>query len=250
MPDMSKTEFLLAEFEINGYHDSDFMGIVYNAETDAIVFDLLGSTAFAGMRDPKIYGSPTYETVEAARKVLARTLAKMLIQAEHDDVFNPKDVLPETKVRLKAKHRNMVKVKEPHQRCNGTGKWVNPRNLQDVRACLGCDGTGEFVTKERVKAEDGKQAYETFEAGTVGTVVDSRKFSYHGEFSLKVKAEDGRTFQVPASKVRLDREPKTDAELTVRADELSRHLNFGRLHPRFAWLSKDYATEVWKAGPK
>lgn len=88
---------------------------------------------------------------------------------------------------------------EKCRKCDGSGKWCNPRNEFDTRTCFACSGTGTHTVK--VLGENGKPTWRKLTAGTVGAVIS---WDYHGTFyasgynrphrgntSVKVRTDDG-----------------------------------------------------------
>ncbi len=148
-----------------------------------------------------------------------------------------------------------ARASEPCQKCNGSGKWINPRNSNDKRDCFACKGSGQHVGA-KVKSEDGKQVWDELPAGLAGSVIDWHSF---GQFyasgynkpgrnntTVQFAIEGGKVVRASLSKLRLDQEYKDDAYLMARAEELSYGYQFSALYPRHAWDSRNFAAEVAK----
>lgn len=229
-------KYLLADWERNGYHDSDWFDCYYDDETNKVVTVEVGTTRFAGgpfQNRPK-YEPLTDEVLEKARVILQERIYTAIRGAEHREVTEPNKVNKGERVRLLEDHRNKEReeTEVPCWKCDGTGEWVNPHNAKDVRKCFGCNGT---KTKKRSNAKKGGK-FVTYKAGTSGVIVWTGTFRtiYANGYqtlgrhtlSTRVKLDDGTVINVPLSKLRLDREPMGDDELQERARKLSYHYNF------------------------
>jgi len=241
----------LQSFERNGYHDSYFFDVCYDDANDDIVSVEVGSTAYAGGTSNR---PATANAVLAARKVLARKIHAQLRAAEHNKVFVSNDVRPGQRVRLLVELRNQRKESVACDRCEGSGKWVNPRNRHDVRGCFTCSSSGQKPGKAAVKDAKGKIVYDVYPADTSGVVIDCKAYGqfYRNGYNqpgrenrtVKFRTDDGRMVKAPLAKLRLDREPMDDAELLERAERLSYGLRFCALDARCAWESTDEAHEA------
>lgn len=263
------SKFLLTDWEINGYDDSDFMASYYDDKTNSIGFTCYGSTRYPS---PRIIGHnadgstsvevdgehllmPTSDVVEKARLVLEESIFQKLDRAEKRLVDEPdvEDLSKGLYVRLIANARMQVRATEPCNKCNGSGKWINPRRETDVRNCFACDGSGQHKGA-KVKNEEGKQVYEVLPAGLTGYVVDWNSF---GQFyangynkpnrhntTVQFRTKDGKVVRASLSKLRLDRDYQSPESLRQKARELSFHYQFSALYPRFAWDTCNYAAKV------
>jgi len=252
------TLYKLCDWEINGYSDSDGYLTYYNDETNELGCELTWTTRFAGGDSSGKFSMPTLEIVEKARKLLADKIFGMLRAAEDSDVLEPTAVVVGQRVRLLVDHKNAVKKHEevPCDRCNGTGKWVNPKNASDLRDCFHCKGSGTLKRNfEKAKDENGKTQWQKFPAGTSGIVEWVGMFGAHyangykqpGRFTLQVrlKTNDGVEVKCPLEKLRLDCEPESDVQIRVRAEECSYNYNFKPLFSKHGgWLSSNWAKEV------
>lgn len=264
-------KFLLTDWEINGYDDSDFMASYYDDVSNVIGFVCYGSTRFpsptmisigGGITSVVVNGEnllmPNAEMVEKARLHLENLIFFNLTEADKRLVDEPN--VPDLKeglgIRLTAKAKMQIRETEPCQKCSGSGKWINPRNANDKRDCFACKGTGQHVGAKR-KNEQGKQVYEELPAGLSGTVVDWTSF---GQFyasgynkpnrentTVQFRLADGKVVRASLSKMRLDRDYRTAEELRARARDLSFNYGFSALYPRFAWDTCNYAAQVAKA---
>lgn len=264
-------KFLLTDWEINGYDDSDFMASYYDDKTNTIGFTCYGSTRYpsasvisigGGLTSVVVDGenllTPNAEVVEKARLVLEESIFQKLVAADKRLVETPdvEDLKEGLSIRLTAKARMQVRETEPCQKCSGSGKWINPRNANDKRDCFACKGSGQHVGAKR-KNEQGKQVYEELPAGLSGKVVDWTSF---GQFyasgynkpnrentTVQFRLADGKVVRASLSKMRLDRDYRPAEELRARARDLSFNYGFSALYPRFAWDTCNYAAQVAKA---
>jgi hypothetical protein len=263
------SKFLLTDWEINGYSDSDFMCSYYDDVTNTIGFCEYGTTRFAtatniGINadgtttvvvDGDFLRMPNAEVVEQARQALSKSIFHRLRDADRNLVFLPDvpDLHVGLQVRLTGKARMQIRESSPCNKCSGTGKWVNPRNAKDERDCFSCKGSGQHVGA-KVKGEDGKQAFKELPEGLRGAVVDWRSF---GQFyasgynkpgrdntTVQFRTESGEIVRASLSKLRLDRNVKTDEELASTADKLSYGYQFSALYPRHAWDTHNFAAQV------
>lgn len=269
------SKFLLTDWEINGYDDSDFMCSYYDNETNTIGFTCYGSTRYPSATNIGINGDgvssvvvagenllgPTMEIVEKARLVLEENIFQRLTTADKRLVDEPdvSDLKPGLVVRLTAKARMQLRESSPCNKCSGSGKWVNPRNANDKRDCFTCKGSGQHVGA-KVKNADGKQAYQELPAGLTGEVVDWTSF---GQFyasgynkpnrdntTVQFRTSGGQVVRASLNKLRMDRDYKSPSYLRGRAKELSFNYGFSALYPRFAWDTHNFAASVAKKDPQ
>lgn len=264
------SKFLLTDWEINGYNDSDFMCSYYDDVTNTIGFFEYGSTRFPSATMISIGGgitsvvvdgenllAPNAEVVEKARLVLEESIFQKLKAADKRLVDEPgvEDLRAGLRVRLTGKARMQLRYSSACIKCSGTGKWVNPRNDNDKRDCFACKGSGKHVG-EKVKSEDGKLAYKELPVGLTGEVIDWGSF---GKFyangynkpdrnntSVQFRTDSGDVVRASLSKLRLDRDYTDDMKLGEKAESLSYHYGFSALYPRFAWDTCNYAAQVAK----
>ncbi len=249
----------LCDWEHNGYHDSDFYMAVLNRTTGEVTKEEIGTTRFAAPPEYTGYKQElTDHDVRMALTWLEDRIYHLIRQAEHDDVLAPDSIEVGTAVILLQDHRSQAKETsvEPCLKCDGIGKWVNPRNSEDVRDCFGCEGTGErHRPGEKVRGDDGKLAHIVYPAGTVGTVcwvgtfrqIYARGYNQldRSTISTKIELADGTAVAIPLAKLRLDKEPLSDDELRRRAHALAYHCKFGAVFGRgYAWDSKN-RTQQW-----
>lgn len=266
------SKFLLTDWEINGYDDSDFMASYYDDVENKIGFTCYGSTRYPsatviginadGVTSVSVgddaLKAPNAEMVEKARRVLADSIFQALKADDKRLVEEPdvKHLHAGLRVRLTEKARMQLREYSTCNKCNGIGKWVNPRNPDDKRDCFACKGSGRHVGG-KVKNADGKQVYKELSAGLTGEVVEWGSF---GQFyasgynqpdrhntSVQFRIDGGEVVRASLSKLRLDRECRTDQELTSKAHELSFHYQFSSLYPKHAWDTRNYAAEIANA---
>lgn len=263
------SKFLLTDWEINGYDDSDFMASYYNDQTNTIGFTCYGSTRYPsatiighnadGSTSVVVEGEnllmPTAEVVEKARLVLEESIFQRLVNADKRlvDTPEPDDLKVGLNVTLKATAKMQVRSSEPCNKCSGSGKWVNPRNAEDKRNCFACKGSGQHVGG-KVKNDQGKQVWEILPIGLSGEVVDWTSF---GQFyangynkpnrdntTVQFRTCNGEIKRASLNKLELARGYTPESELRKRARELSFNYGFSALYPRFAWDTRNYAAQV------
>jgi hypothetical protein len=257
--------YKICEWEVNGYHDSDFMAAYFDDADNKVHSIEIGSTRYASGPYPDVWANaanPTKDVVEKARQWLQEHIYRVIREAEHIDVTTPsiRLLIDGTEVRLLVPHNSIAKQihesKSPCLKCNGSGKWVNPRNETDARPCFTCNGTGEYVTKtkETLKNDDGKQVRNKLPEGTIGTVLSQKSYGTfyrkgynhpdRSNTTCQVKLQDGSIVPIPAEKLRLNKEPMSDQELMERAKNLSYNYNWTPAVGCKAWLSCDYTFSV------
>ena len=206
-------KYVLTDWEINGYDDSDFMLTYWDDESKTMRSHLHGSTRFGGCmckrenalpEHPQGSSSyhlcatleyqsetssyrvkeqgewllmPTAEVVEQARLWLEEHIFQRLTKVDKRTVDEPdvSDLHEGLEVRLLADCKMQLNTTEPCQKCSGSGKWINPRNPADKRHCFGCKGTGEHVTG-KAKDANGKLVYAKLKKDAHGKVVDWKSF--------------------------------------------------------------------------
>lgn len=275
------SKYILCDWEINGYNDSDFVCMYYDTQTDTIGTYEYGTTRFAA---PTTYGIaegkttifvrvlneatceyeqdteplfvPTPAIVAFARRKLEAEIYKRLVEAEQRDVDQPEvNQLREGLELITVQDcRNQVYHMGPCVKCDGSGHWINPRNPADKRPCFSCDGTGKRAT-EKAKDTRGKLLYEKIPAGTKGKVIEWKSF---GRFyanghnrpnrentTVFLKTPEGKVFRASLNKCKLARGYASDAELLAKANTLSYNYGWqGLASTKCAWLSRNIAAEV------
>ena len=290
------SKYVLCDWEINGYNDSDFMLMYYDDVTNELKSFEYDTTRFAGCMcrsenalptPPQGSSSyhlhaqleyntveagkegkyvvkeqgewllmPTLEVVERARKVLEERAFQALTQVDKvmRDEPTPSDLHDGMKLYLKERVRNQVSLTERCTKCNGTGKWTNPRNPEDKRDCFACKGQGTHKVG-KAKGEDGKLKYETIEAGSVGEVVSFGSFGTfyrngynqpnRGNTSVVLRREDGTLFRASLEKCRMARDYATPESLRAKAVELSYNYHWpGASGARCAWLTHNFGAAL------
>lgn len=248
------TRTILSEWEINGYDDSDWEAAVWNDETNRVERVLVGTTRCA---NKFMYDGISFdlneEIIEKAVAWLRDAIFHDLKVRETNAVERPDDLKNGDRVVLNRSKRGHKSIQVACEKCEGTGHWINPNNEDDVRDCFACNGTG--FTFEKAPKVDGKVQWETFEEGTVGTVVwvgTFRKIWHNGGYnrrgrltlSARVRTDDGRLFSADLIDLSMYDDVMPDAEIAEYADRLSRNMQWGKaLNPRHAWDSRHYAAE-------
>lgn len=265
------SKFILTDWEINGYDDSDFMCSYYDDKANKVLTFCYGTTRAAaatnigigpdGKTSVVVDGEhlmlPTAEVVEKARLVLAEYIYQTIKEADKRTVDEPgmTQLRAGLRVKLISDVRMQVKKTEPCQKCGGSGNWTNPRNPADKRPCFNCKGTGQW-TGGKATGEDGKTIWEKLPAGLSGEVVDWKSFGtfYRSGYNtpgrdnttVQFKTDSGRIVRASLSKLRLDRDYQDDQALRQKAESLSLNLQFSKFYPRHAWDTRNYAAEVFK----
>ena len=264
------TKYLLTDWEINGYDDSDFMCTYFDTTDNAVHTHCYGTTRCAaptmigwssdGVSSVVIRGeaclAPTKEIVEQARLWMEEYIFGTLERADARLVDTPdvKDLHEGLEVRLLSACRMQLKETEACLKCAGTGKWTNPKNAIDQRDCFGCKGTGQHITGKK-KDANGKLTYEKLVAGMHGIVVDWRSFGkFYGDrgynkpdrynTTVQFKLDDGRVVRASLEKIRLHREYASSEVLRAKARELSFNYQFSAIYPRHAWDTYNYASAI------
>jgi len=266
------SKFLLTDWEINGYDDSDFMCSYYDDATNTIGFYEYGSTRYPSptiigisitgatslLVGQEIVRMPTPEMVEKARLVLEEHIFQRLKAADKRLVDEPgvEDLRAGLPVRMIEKARMQLRYSSACIKCSGTGKWTNPRNANDKRDCFACKGSGKHVG-DKLKDENGKIVYKELPAGLTGEVLDWGSF---GKFyangynkpnrentTVQFRTKDGEVVRASLSKLRIDRNYKDDVVQRGSAVSLSYHYGFSALYPRHAWDTHNFAAQVAKA---
>jgi hypothetical protein len=264
-------KFLLTDWEINGYDDSDFMCSFYDDVTNTIGFKEYGTTRFPSPTMISISGGltsvivdgenllmPDAEVVEKARLVLEDNIFQRLQDADKRlcDTPDVEDLSVGLSVTLRSTARMQVRETAPCQKCGGSGKWTNPRNTNDKRDCFSCKGSGQHVGA-KVKTDAGKQVFRVLPIGLTGQVLDWTSF---GQFyasgynkpnrdntTVQFRISNGEVVRASLNKLELSRGYKPEAELRERAKALSFNYGFSALYPRFAWDTHNFAAQVAKA---
>lgn len=272
-------KYVLCDWEINNYNDSDFMLMYYDDVSQTLHAYEYDTTRFGGCFcknipvpsigqtsgfhfhgsegvKPEYFLLPTVDVVESARKVLESKIAERLILADKAEVDNPEpsELVVGMKVRLTSDAKNQVVDVIPCLKClSSPGKWVNPRNEHDIRQCFYCKGLGS--TKGEKKKVNGKLEYRVIPVGTVGEVVSFGSYGkfYRGGYrqpnrentTVKLRIADGSIVSASLSKLRLDRDYHSKEEIVSKARELSFHYEFQAVGGvRCAWLTHNFAKQV------
>jgi hypothetical protein len=212
----------LCEWEINGYHDSDWMVATFDTETSEFGSRLVNSTRFGGGFEYEDLVKP--DQADPAHILLAFEClqAKFFDQLRAEEFRRINNPQPsELKagmgmVLAKAcKHRAMVKC----EKCDGSGEWVNPKRDGDIRACFGCHGTGH--------TPGGKSApWVKLEAGKRMVLKDWKSWGQfyrngynqpHGGNTTCMLVSEYGGHKVKLDNLALDIEPLSDHDMMVRA---------------------------------
>jgi len=252
-------QYLLSEWEINGYSDSDFEGAVWDTEANSVKRIMLGTTRFAApiTYDGITVGDIPEDIIVKALSWLSDAIYHDMWHHEHNKIACPNDVRPGDRVVLQEDRRNhkKVSIETACHKCEGTGAWVNPHNTEDVRECFACDGKGVHISFEKAPKVDGKLQWDTFKAGDAGIVTwvgTFRQIWHNGGYnrrdrhtlSVRVLMDDGRLMNCMLDQLSLEHEPDSDNVLRERANSLALKCQFGKaLNPRHAWDTRNYLRE-------
>jgi hypothetical protein len=220
-------------WEENRYHDSDGYTLYWDPQAGKPVKVETWSTRYANDGQLRPATTPwTQPEAGRARQWLAAAIARSLRIAEDHDVLEPQDVRKGERVRVLAAHRckATTEVQEDCRKCGGTGHY------RGRWSCHGCEGTGKRAGKGApLKDAQGKQVWHVFDPGLAGEAFWCGAFGtfYRNGYkqpnrfnrTVGVRWDDGRSCYLPLQKLRLDREPETDALLEQRAWELSRGMD-------------------------
>jgi len=262
------TKYILTDFELNGYNDSDFVCSYYDDVANEIAYHEYGSTRFPSPSnisftngissvivddEPLLW--PTAEIVEKARLVLAKRILARIVMHEANKVIEPQtsDFSVGLRVRLNSDCKMQETIEEDCRKCSGTGKWVNPKNAEDKRDCFSCNGSGKHFAG-KAKDVNGKQLYKHLPYGLSGTVVDWKFFGtfYSNGYNkqsrdnttVQFRTNSGELVRASLSKLRLDREVTDSIELEKQAYNASYSYNFSQFYPHFAWDTTNFAILV------
>lgn len=208
--------FLMCEWERNGYDDSDWFAVIYDAVKDHLFVVETGTTRFADALPVSGFFETAQGTVLAqARLAWARQAAAAL--AHRDEIEHQYAPRPE-RLRVGEVFRTnkqttcgrYVAVTKTCSKCQGAGKWVNPRNSKDVRDCLACAGQGTRTFTNRLK-----DIKITVPVGTtVRLVSEPSRFTFgaplRGMVEILEGEDKGARFQVDVDYLRLSTTPKSE----------------------------------------
>jgi hypothetical protein len=267
------TKYLLTDWEVNGYNDSDFVCTYFDTVDGKVHTHTYGSTRYPsatnigwnnGVSSVVIDGEaclyPTIEVVELARVWLEEYIFQRMLAADKLAVDEPqvKDLHEGLQVQVKEACRFQLTITEPCNKCSGSGKWINPHRPTDERACFGCKGTGKHFAG-KAKDAAGKLVYVKLEVGTSGSVIDWASF---GKFyangynhpgpsntTVQFRLESGNVVRAGLSKLRLHRNYREEKWLHEKARECSYSYQFSAIYPRHAWDSSNFAHAVASLRP-
>ncbi len=262
------TKYILTDFELNGYNDSDFVCSYYDDVTNTIEYHCYGSTRFPsptnigfnnGISTVVVNGDaltyPTAEAVEKARLVLEEKIYQKLVANDKRQVDEPniQELFVGMRVRLTTPCRMQEIAIEPCKKCKSTGKWVSASNPFDIRECFACKGTGQHFAG-KVKDASGKQVFKKLEAGLTGNVVDWKSFGtfYSNGYShpnrenttVQIKTNNDELVRASYKNLSLACGYKSEAELRALAKDISYNYSFSSGYPKFAWDTRNFAVAV------
>lgn len=210
---------LTPEWEHNGYHDSDWYCIAYDDEKDRVFKLETHSTRFAGGYPgmPAIV-EPESEVYKAATNNVINGALLGRIKEAHYTVNHNNVKAGET---LVVKTRFSVGVRDKCEKCNGSGKWVNPKRGGDIRQCFGCKGTGYSIYASKTGARVSVKAGMSGMVTNVTSELDKfNRTSHDKHFAwLSIVGLEGL---IKCNINSLTRPEKTDAEFLTQAQEFVR----------------------------
>lgn len=272
------TKYVLADYERNGYSDSDFYAIYYDDQEDRLSEYEYATTRFGAclckdIQVPATEGTlssfhihrneqgvpeyllmPTKEIVERARVKLEDFIFSSLSAFDKQKVFDPEpdNLYENLEMCLKEKVKNQIFEETVCDACKGTAKWVNPKKANDVRECFRCHGTGHIKGNKKLNA-NGKVEFDIIPKGTCGKVISWKSFGtfYKNGYnkagpdntSVFLKTDDGKNFRATLKNLRMKRDVVSDKVLREKARHISFDYNFGAI-TRCAWLSHNFALEA------
>lgn len=267
------TKFLLTDWEINGPSDSDFMCSYFDEEQNLIGYHCYGSTRFPsasviginpdGTTTVEVFHEmlwmPTPSIVEKARTVLEDNIFHVLTANDKRKVDEPgvNDLHEGLDVVLNSDVKNQVRSQDPCQKCNASGKWINPKNSNDIRDCFACKGKGCHAGN-KLKTDSGKLVWDVIPAATAGKVVGWTSFGrfYANGYNhpdrtnttVQVKGTDKKVFRSALKNLSLACGYQSPDSLRKQANEMSFNYNFSAGYPKHAWDTRNFAAEI--AGKK
>lgn len=231
------------DWEHNGYDDSDWYCVAYDTSTGTLRRVEVGSTRHGGGVNHGGGVLPMTDDVRPfAHAALVDMYEQRLTASERRRVEEPRieTLTRGVAVRFLEAHRCMRKgknvIEQACDKCNGSGKWTNPRRASDQRECFACKGAGTVkrTTRTRAKDADGKQAWEKIDVGTVATVHSTMTvgtfykdgYNQPGRHNTTayVTLEDGREVQAPAAKLRLGAEMPSAKAIRAMAEDMAARL--------------------------
>jgi len=151
--------YWLTEWEHNGRDDSDWYAVIYNSETNNLERYEIGTTRFANAHPctGRLADGTTCETnvpeeiLLKAEACLSKIIYEGLSMRDKLEVLKPDQLEEGVMVRILEDYSIRIKAHDTIdcKKCNGSGKWANPNNLQDIRNCFNCHGSGHKLTNFR-----------------------------------------------------------------------------------------------------
>jgi hypothetical protein len=175
------------------------------------------------------FGAPTWGSIEVEVDATPEVVAsyqgwkdaesrRLRMEADSKRVLTPQphDLQPGIKVRTLRDSKSQQAAQTTCDRCNGSGKWVNPRNEHDARECFACRGAGIKVGG-KLTGDNGKPVWRKLPAGTTGEVMTWESYGtfYRNGYNkpdrenttVRMRLETGEVVPVKLEALRLDREP-------------------------------------------
>ena len=239
----------LCHWEINGYSDSDWHTAIFDTETQTFSAPLVGSTRFGGgfqRAGEKV--APNHPGILQAYKALEEFILNALYDVNKVVHNSPEpDHLYEGLVlEVNVACKFQAKEHEPCKKCNGTGKWINPKNHTDIRDCFTCSGKG-YHEKKKEKIE-----WVYVPVGTHVVVKNWRSFGkfYSNGYNHPDRSnttvygvdKDGNHIQVGLKNCKLVGEVPEKESFREKAHKLACDGQFqSATGTRCAWLTEHYA---------
>lgn len=227
----------LAEFERNGYNDSDWYSLILHVPTGTLMTQGTGTTRFAA--PPTMYdgffGRVTEEHLEVARQKWAEQAARVLVEIDTRNCTAPSvELFKQAGVEVTTLRAAHVGTKTVERRtcpkCEGSG-------AKGRYKCGYCKGVGHFDNVHNCKGEGGAVKAKVA-AGARGVTLEpcvSRGTFYRdgynkpdrGNSRVLVRLESGEIVTLGLDALRLTREPATYADKLAEMIASAKTLNLG-----------------------
>jgi len=145
----------LCHWEINGYSDSDWHTAVFDTETGFFSAPLVRSTRHAGgfqkAGEKVAAGHPgILQAYKALEEFIINSIYNL--NKHNHESPEPDHLFEGLVLEVNIACKFQLKDREPCKKCDGSGKWINPKNHMDIRECFTCSGKG-YLEKKRDKIE-------------------------------------------------------------------------------------------------
>jgi hypothetical protein len=238
--------YKLYEWESNGYQDSDWYASIYDSINNDIFVKQTGTTRFANsLPDGCIYEMlpsgewnkiklqiPDQNIINKAWEILVKKRFVYFQEKQKNDQvnFTVSQFQKGTEVFLREPHKNYEKDEVTCHKCQGSGKWINPKQVKDIRECFACLGMGTIC-----KAKSANKKWKIIVPGTTGIIVELFRYSRLeslSSISAKIKSENF-IFNASLSKLGVHIPILSDKELMDKAKNIPKDLS------SFYWIPRN-----------